>query len=90
MDKQLEIMRLKEMSKQLGEIADKLLTEYQTPIETLNFSSRLYNALKRNGIDFVEQVLKTSQEDFLKMRCFGKGCLSELNEKMFALGFDKK
>jgi len=86
--KQMEILRLKELSQEINIIADKLLSEYQTPIESLNFSKRLFNALKRNGVDFVEQVLVIEKEEFLRMRNFGKGCLSELSEKLKVLGFE--
>ena len=77
-----ELMRLKEMAKEIGIIADKLLGEYQTPIETMNFSSRLRNALRRGGVEYIEQVLKMSEQDLSKLRNFGKGCLDELTEKL--------
>ena len=82
MNKHIEIMRLKQMSKEIGEIADKLLTEYQTPIETLNLSSRLRNALHRGGVEYVEQVLTMTEKDFMRLRNFGKCCLIELTERI--------
>jgi len=82
MDKQLEVLRLKEMSRQLGEIADKLLSEFSTSIETLNLSSRCYNALTRADVNSVEQILKMTDEDLLVLRNFGKGCFIELTEKI--------
>jgi len=86
MDKKSEIMRLKEMSQQLGEIADKLLTEYQTPIENLNLHTRVQNCLHRYGIQTVEELIKLSLDDLLRMRNFGMYCAEQLNEKARAFG----
>ena len=87
MEKQLELENMKELARQIIIAADKLLTEYKTPIETLNFSRRLKNALKRNCIDYVEQLLKLNRKDLLRMRNFGIHCLNELTNKINSLGF---
>lgn len=51
-------------------------------IEELHFSARVYNCLKRKGIDTVEQLKDMSDDDLLKIRCFGIGCLKEVREKL--------
>lgn len=51
-------------------------------IEELQFSLRVYNCLKRKGIDTVEQLKTMSDDDLLKIRCFGIGCLKEVREKL--------
>ena len=47
-------------------------------IEKLNFSVRTYNCLKRKGIHTVEQLERLSDEDLLRIRGFGVGCLAEV------------
>lgn len=51
-------------------------------IEELNFSVRTYNCLKRRGIDTVEKLKEKSEEDLMKIRGFGAGCLKEVREKL--------
>ena len=48
--------------------------------EELKSSVRVYNCLKRNGFDTVEQIQNASDEDLLCLRGFGMGCLQELRE----------
>lgn len=50
-------------------------------IEELNFSCRTYNCLKRSHIDTVEQLLTMSDDDLMRLRYFGVGCLQEVHEK---------
>jgi DNA-directed RNA polymerase alpha subunit len=88
MEEQIEILRLKELSKEIGLIAEKLLCKYQTPLETLNLSNRTANALVRADIEYVEQVLKMTRSDFLRLPKFGIGCLNELTAKLKAFGFN--
>lgn len=51
-------------------------------IEELNFSCRTYNCLKRSHIDTVEQLLTMSDNDLMRIRYFGVGCLKEVREKI--------
>lgn len=51
-------------------------------IEELHFSARVYNCLKRKGIDTVEQLKIMSDADLLQIRYFGIGCLKEVREKL--------
>lgn len=51
-------------------------------IEEMNFSVRVYNCLKRSRIDTVEQLQQISDDDLMKIRCFGIGCLKEVHQKL--------
>jgi DNA-directed RNA polymerase subunit alpha len=67
-----------------GPIAANLL---DTPIEDLDLPMRAYNSLKRNNITKVGQVLALSDDEFLRMRNFGKKSLDELKERLALRGF---
>lgn len=51
-------------------------------IEELHFSLRVYNCLKRKGIDTVEQLIIMPDDELLKIRYLGIGCLKEVREKL--------
>ena len=68
---------------------ERVIEKLGTPIAELGCSMRLYNALNRRGIEYIEQVLKMSDNELLRMRNFGNHCLKELTEKIKAFGFDK-
>lgn len=51
-------------------------------IEELNFSVRTYNCLKRKHIDTVEQLQILSDEELMRIRGFGIGCLMEVQQKV--------
>lgn len=51
-------------------------------IDELEFSARTYNCLKRAKIDTVEQLLEKSDDELMKIRCFGISCLREVQEKI--------
>lgn len=51
-------------------------------IEELHFSVRVYNCLKRKGIDTVKQLKIMSDADLLQIRGFGVNCLKEVREKL--------
>ncbi|MBI4497257.1 MAG: DNA-directed RNA polymerase subunit alpha [Chloroflexi bacterium] len=59
---------------------------YDMPIEDLNLSVRAYNALKRNNITKLGQILEKSEEELLHIRNFGDKSLAELRERLSALG----
>jgi DNA-directed RNA polymerase subunit alpha len=48
---------------------------------------RAYNSLKRNNITKVGQVLALSDDEFLRMRNFGKKSLDEMRERLALRGF---
>ncbi|MDY7040532.1 MAG: DNA-directed RNA polymerase subunit alpha [Chloroflexota bacterium] len=63
---------------------------YDTPIEELDLSVRVYNCLKRTGITKVGEVLdklEQGEEEMLTIRNFGAKSLVELREKLAAKGF---
>ena len=57
-------------------------------IETLEFSIRTYNCLKKAGISYVEQLKKLSSEDLSNIRNLGKKGIEEVKEKIGPL-FDE-
>jgi DNA-directed RNA polymerase subunit alpha len=57
------------------------------PIEELDLPMRAYNSLKRNNITKVGQVLALSDDEFLRMRNFGRKSLDELKERLALRGF---
>ncbi len=61
---------------------DRLLT---MTIEELDLSVRSYNCLKRAGINTVEELIRRTEEDMMKVRNLGKKSLQEVKEKLAAL-----
>ncbi|HYN64938.1 MAG TPA: DNA-directed RNA polymerase subunit alpha, partial [Candidatus Limnocylindrales bacterium] len=57
------------------------------PIEELDLPMRAYNSLKRNNITKIGQVLALTDEEFLRMRNFGRKSLDELKERLALRGF---
>ena len=51
-------------------------------IEELEFSARVYNCLRREGIDTVEQLERMSDKDLMSLRNFGVACLAEVRQKV--------
>lgn len=65
---------------------------YETPIEQLDLSVRVFNSLKRTGITTVGEVLdhlNRGSEAMLAIRNFGEKSLTELNEKLREKGYLK-
>jgi len=63
---------------------------YQTPIEQLDLSVRVFNSLKRTGITTVGEViemLEKGQDAMLAIRNFGEKSLTELREKLVEKGY---
>jgi DNA-directed RNA polymerase subunit alpha len=63
---------------------------YDTPIEELDLSVRVYNCLKRTGITKIGEVLEKLEEgegEMLAIRNFGTKSLVELREKLAAKDF---
>ncbi len=54
-------------------------------IEELDLSVRSYNCLKRAGINTVEELIRKTEEDMMKVRNLGKKSLQEVKEKLAAL-----
>jgi len=63
---------------------------YDTPIEELDLSVRVYNCLKRTGITRVGEVLERlekGESELLSIRNFGMKSLRELKDKLREKGF---
>jgi DNA-directed RNA polymerase subunit alpha len=77
----------------LPEEAPKVSSEiYETPIEQLDLSVRVFNSLKRTGITTVGEVLdmlSKGEEAMLAIRNFGDKSLDELREKLREKGYLK-
>lgn len=54
-------------------------------IEELDLSVRSYNCLKRAGINVIEELVRKTEEDMMKVRNLGKKSLQEVKEKLGAL-----
>jgi DNA-directed RNA polymerase subunit alpha len=55
-------------------------------IEELDLSVRSYNCLKRAGIDTVEELIRKTEEDMMKVRNLGKKSLAEVKGKLAKYG----
>lgn len=75
------------------ETAAKVSSEiYETPIEQLDLSVRVFNSLKRTGITTVGEVLDMlgkGEETMLAIRNFGDKSLDELRDKLREKGYLK-
>ena len=63
---------------------------YETPIENLDLSVRVFNSLKRTGITNVGEVLdmlEKGQEAMLSIRNFGEKSLDELRDRLKEKGY---
>ena len=62
----------------------------ETPIEALDLTVRVYNALKRTGVSTVRDVLDLldkGENAMLAIRNFGDKSLAELKDKLIEKGF---
>ena len=65
---------------------DKQEKVLEMTIEELDLSVRAYNCLKRAGINTVEDLINTSEDDMMKVRNLGKKSLEEVIYKLEAMG----
>ena len=56
-------------------------------LEELDLSVRSFNCLKRAGVITVEDMIKMTEEDMMKVRNLGRKSLEEVIHKMESLGF---
>jgi DNA-directed RNA polymerase subunit alpha len=56
-------------------------------IEELDFSVRTYNCLKKANIQTVADLVKTSEEDLMNIRNFGRKSLVEVQDKLSQFGY---
>jgi len=59
-------------------------------IEELDLSVRSYNCLKRAGINTVEELIRKSEDEMMKVRNLGKKSLEEVQNKISELGLKLK
>ena len=57
-------------------------------IEEMDLSVRSYNCLKRAGINTVEELIRKSDEEMMKVRNLGKKSLEEVQNKLNELGLN--
>ena len=74
-----EVQDVKIMVDKTEDTKDKVL---DLPIEELDLSVRSYNCLKRAGINAVEELIKKTEEDMMKIRNLGKKSLAEVKSKL--------
>ena len=63
---------------------------FEHPIHELELSIRSENCLLRGGIQTVGDLLRKSRDDLLKIRNLGKISLTEIEERLVALGYELK
>ena len=76
-----------EIKEEEESIPDEL---YETPIEHLDLSVRVFNSLKRTGITKVGEMLEMldrGDEAMLAIRNFGEKSLDELKQQLHSKGF---
>ena len=78
-----EVQDVEIMVDKTEDTKDKVL---DLPIEELDLSVRSYNCLKRAGINAVEELIKKTEEDMMKIRNLGKKSLDEVKSKLDELG----
>ncbi len=65
------------------ESMDRLM---EMTVEELDLSVRSYNCLKRAGINTVDELIRKTEDDLMKVRNLGKKSLAEIKEKLEELG----
>ena len=84
-----EVLAVKEI-----EVEEKAVpTVYEMPIEGLELSTRVYNALKEAGVTKVGEIverLKKGEEEILAIPDFGPKALEEVREKLKLIGAESR
>ncbi len=65
---------------------DKVQKLMNMSVEDMDLSVRSYNCLKRAGINTVEDLIKKSEDDMLKVKNLGRKSLDEVIHKLESLG----
>lgn len=61
--------------------------EYETPLERLGLTPRVFNCLRRNKISKVGQLLEMSEQELLALKKLGRKSVEELQERIEGMGF---
>lgn len=65
-------------------------TELATPIEELDLSVRSYNCLKRENINYVNELVALSEQQLMNIRNIGQKSVDEVKDKLEELGLSLK
>ena len=65
---------------------DKQVKILELPIEEMDLSVRSYNCLKRAGVNTVEDIVKKSRADMLKVKNLGIKSIDEVIQKLESYG----
>ncbi|MCH4249329.1 MAG: DNA-directed RNA polymerase subunit alpha [Microbacteriaceae bacterium] len=65
-------------------------TELATPIEDLDLSVRSYNCLKRENINYVNELVALSEQQLMNIRNIGQKSVDEVKEKLEEMGLSLK
>lgn len=81
---------VRELRGRLASIAGlaALTPDGETKLSKLELSKRIRNAFKWEKIDTVEQLMRYSAHDLIRLQNFGRKCLIELNQQLCLHGFD--
>lgn len=72
-----------EHDKRTREEHDRIRAQEESEsIDVLDFSVRVYNVLKRAGIDTVDKLRNTPDSELVKIRHLSKKCLDEIHSKL--------
>lgn len=64
--------------------------EQTFPIDDLNLEARSFNALKREGINYVNELISYSERELLNFRNFGQKSVAEVVQKLGEFGLSLK
>jgi len=67
---------------------DKQRKVLEMSIEDMDLSVRSYNCLKRANINTVEDLIRKSEDEMLKVRNLGRKSLDEVMNKLYSYGLD--
>ena len=65
---------------------DKQFKLLELPIEEMDLSVRSYNCLKRAGVNTIEDLIKKSRNDMLKVKNLGIKSIDEVIQKLESYG----
>ena len=74
-----------ESDRYAAEKENRGIKESFTPIETMDFSVRSYNCLKRAGVVSVEKLSSLSEEELMRVRNMGRKSFSEIQNKLMEM-----
>ena len=61
-----------------GAVQRNTTVDYYSAIDDVWWSNRVSNCFHAHGIEHISDLLNKTEADLLKMRYFGRGCLSEV------------